>query len=61
MIHAPSRSRPARLLRPHMAARANAPARPAWGWALPLILMIIALMVPVLAGLSLRAVLFMPG
>jgi hypothetical protein len=61
MTYAPVRSSPAKCIRPHIAARTSSPDRPAWGWALPLILMIVALMVPVVAGLSLRAALFVPG
>ncbi|MCA0318650.1 MAG: hypothetical protein LCH88_11350 [Proteobacteria bacterium] len=61
MPYVPVRSSPAKCLRPHIAARANSPVRPAWGWALPLVLMVVALMVPVVAGLSLRAALFVPG
>jgi hypothetical protein len=61
MSYVSVRSSPARCIRPHIAATTNSPARPAWGWALPLVLMIVALMVPVVAGLSLRAALFLPG
>jgi hypothetical protein len=51
----------AKPVRPYVRTRSATPVRPTWGWALPLILMIVALMVPVVASLSLRALLFLPS
>jgi hypothetical protein len=54
------RARLVRSVRPHIPARPTRPIRSTWAWALPLLLMLVALMVPVVASLSLRAWLFMP-